>query len=226
MAVGDSIIQGKNEYLYIFVYRDLECIGTGDGTIKTFTVSKTPIADSNLDGSVTISDVEVFVGDASRKDLAAATITTVDEETGDITLDTAPAATKNVYCNYSYVFGHVAYAQDYSIDSSLDSKSITPLSESVEQTIETIWKYEGSIKLWNADDLEDDLLCGIDQADDTIGGKYAVEDKLPSLQHCIILKRIRKNSVRYRALSGVKINSLSESGTGGDLSEKELKILT
>ncbi|MCE7699684.1 MAG: hypothetical protein K8E24_013025 [Methanobacterium paludis] len=219
-----NLIQGGDEYVYFMIQRTLECVGTGDGIIKSFTVSKKPIADSNLDGSVTIADVECYTGSAKRQSLVAVTPSTVTEDTGEITFTTAPTTGDKVYVTYKYVLGHVVYAQDYSASSSLQTTSIQPLSESNEETFETGWKYEGSMKLWDADGIEDDIILGIDQSDDTVGGKLNVEAPVPAPLHHMVLKKVRGTTPTYKVLREVKCKSLDESGKGGDIAEKDLSF--
>jgi len=215
-------IQGKNEYVYFMIERKLEKIGTGDATAKTFTVSKIPIADSDLSGTVDGSDVTVYTGSALRTSLVAATVSSVDEKTGVITLSAAPTAAAIVYATYKYVYGHVVYAQDYSATGTLDTKAIQPLSADVEETMETIWKFEGSMKLWEADPLEEPLMCGLDQATDTV--QLDDEYTIPVPVHNIIFKKVRSTATTYKALSGVKITSMEETGKGGDLTEMSYKL--
>lgn len=224
MVAGDLPIQGKNEYAYFFVSRNLECVGTGDGAVKKFTTKKSPLADRNLDGSVTVADVTVYVGDAKRTNLSAVVPASVVEATGEINFTDAPANGKLIYVSYQYVYGYVGYAQDYSISSSLDTKAITPLSSANEETIETAWKYEGSMKLWNANEFEKDLMCGLDQEDDTVGGTYAPEYPIPAMTHGLVIKRVRDVTKSYIALGTVKVTSFDESASGGDLSEKDIKF--
>jgi len=215
-------IQGKNEYVYIMIERKLEKIGTGDGTNKSFTTSKMPIADADASGTVDGSDVTVYVGDALRTNLVAATVGTVTEKTGTIALSTAPENAKIVYATYKYVYGHVVYAQDYSATGTLDTKSIQPLSTDVEETMETIWKFEGSIKLWEADPLEEALMCGIDQATDTV--QLDDEYSIPVPVHNVVFKKVRSTATTYKVLTGVKFTSMEETGKGGDLTEVSYKI--
>lgn len=217
-----EIIQGKNEYVYLMIERKLEKIGTGDASVKTFTVSQTPIADADLSGTVDASDVEVYVGDALRTNLVAATVSTVDEKTGVITLSSAPALSDIVYATYKHVYGHVVYAQDYSASGTLDTKAIQPLSEDAEETMEVIWKYEGNMKLYEADPLEEPLMCGVDQATDTV--QYADNYPIPVPVHNVIFKKVRSTATTYKVLSGVKITSMELSGKGGDLSEVSYKF--
>jgi hypothetical protein len=215
-------IQGKNEYVYIMIERKLEKIGTGDATNKSFTVSKTPIADADLSGTVDANDVEVYVGGALRTNLVAATVSTVTEKTGAIALSSAPALAAIVYATYKYVYGHVVYAQDYSASGTLDTKAIQPLSSDVEETMETVWKFEGSMKLWEADPLEEALMCGVDQSTDTV--QLDDEYSIPVPVHNLVFKKVRSTATTYKVLSGVKITSLEETGKGGDLTEVSYKF--
>lgn len=65
---------------------------------------------------------------------------------------------------------------------------------------------------------------GIQQDDDTVGGIYSKTLKIPTLTHAMVIKRVRGTTTKYRALGTVKIESLDESGSGGDLSEKDMKL--
>lgn len=218
-----NLIKGANEYVYFLIHRELECIGVGDSTDKTFNTGKYPIADSTLSGTVDTSDVAVYVG-ASRSVATPVTVSTVNEATGEITLSTAPATGAKVYCTYKYVYGYVTYAQEYSVTSSLDTSSITPLSSSNEETLENSWKYEGTVKIWDNSDIEDSLYAGIDQTDDTVGGILADEFPIPVPQHHMVIKKVRGATPKYRVLKDVKFTSLDEGGKGGENSEKSFKI--
>jgi hypothetical protein len=217
-----EIIQGKNEYVYLMIERKLEKIGTGDGVVKVFNVAKTPIADADLSGTVDTSDVSVYIGDALRTNLVATTVSTVDEKTGAITFATAPASGDVIYATYKYVYGHVVYAQDYSASGTLDTKAIQPLSEDAEETMEVAWKYEGNMKLYEADPLEEPLMCGVDQATDTV--QLASSYPIPVPVHNVIFKKVRSTATEYKVLSGVKITSMELTGKGGDLSEVSYKF--
>lgn len=217
-----EVIQGKNEYVYFMIERKLEKIGTGDSTTKKFTVSKIPIADADLSGTVDGSDVTVYTGSALRTSLVAATVSTVTEKTGEIELSSAPTTGAIVYATYKYVYGHVVYAQDYSATGTLDSKAIQPLSVDAEETMETVWKYEGSMKLWEADPLEEALMCGVDQTTDTVQLDDAYSIPVPV--HNLVFKKVRSTATTYKVLSGVKVTSLEETGKGGDLTEVSYKF--
>lgn len=218
-----TLIKGANEYVYFLIHRELECIGVGDATDKTFTTAQHPIADSTLSGTVDTSDVEVYVG-ASRATATAVTVSAVTEATGEITLTAAPALAAKIYCTYKHVYGFVTYAQEYSVTSSLDTSSITPLSSANEETIENSWKYEGTVKLWDNSDIEDNLYAGIDQTDDTVGGIMADEFPIPVPTHHMVIKKVRGAVPKYRVLKDVKFTSLDEGGKGGENSEKSFKI--
>lgn len=218
-----DLIQGKNAYIYFMIERKLELVGTGDATTKEFTVDQIPIADSDLSGTVDVNDVDVYVG-TDRDSLTAVTVSAVDEKTGKITLSAAPATAAKVFATYKYVYGYLSYAQDYSVTTTLQDKGITPLSQANEESIQTGYKYEGQMKLWNAHDLEDDLMCGVDQEDLTQGGVLATEYPLPAPKHNVVIKTVRSLSTKYRVLEGVVISSLDESTKGGDLGEKTVKL--
>lgn len=219
-----TIIAGKNEYVYFFVKRTMECIGTGDGSDTTFTTAHYPLADMTLDGTVGVTDVQAYVG-TNRSTAVAAPLTSVTEADGTLTFTTAPTNGEKVYATYGFVYGYVTYAQEYSLTSDLETTEITPLSVSSAEVSETLWKFEGSLKVWDAHDIERDLIFGVDQTTETVGGTYAKEMNIPTTTHHMILKKMRDNTKYYRVLKNMKINSFEEGASGGELSEKSFKIV-
>lgn len=223
-----ELMQGKNQYVYYMIERKLEYVGTGDGTTKDYTVAKTPIADKDLSGVVDTSDVAVYTSAANGRagTLTSATVSTVDEKTGKITLSTAPTTSHKVYVTYHYVYGYVAYAQEYSFSESLDTKEITPLSTATAEEMEVIWKFEGSIKLWDDTDIEDELMRGIDQTADVTGANITMADEnpIPVPIHNVVFKKVRTGQTTYIVLKNAKFSSLESSAKGGDLAEKDAKL--
>jgi hypothetical protein len=221
-----DLVQGKNEYLYFFIQRKLENVGS-DTTItsKKFTVNKFPIANSALDGvTIAAKDVQCFEGDALRTNLVSIPVSAVNAKTGEITLTNSITAKKNVYCTYWYEYGNVAYATEYSATTTLNTKDITPVSSPSALTLETDYKYEGSIKMYDDTDLENALMLGVDQTDDTVGGKLARSAQIPAPSHHCITKKIRGTAVSYQAFQNFKMNSLEDATKGGDLREKSFKF--
>jgi len=74
----------------------IELSGTKDGVNRSFYVPSIPIVDNNRDDAVTIADVVV------RVDGINASIDSVDAETGEIVLTTAPAADTDVTARYAH----------------------------------------------------------------------------------------------------------------------------
>ena len=221
-----EILQGKNVYLYFMIERKLEYLGTGDGTNKNFTCGKYPIADSTLSGTVTVDDVTVHTSASGGRTgtLVAATVSSVTEATGALVLSSAPAMGSKVYATYKYQATYPAYCQDFSFTNTLNTKAITPISASAEETVETDWKYEGSIKYWDDTNVEYELMFGLDQTVDTTAGTLATSPPIPVPQHNIILKKTRSTGNTYKAFKTVKITSLDESGKGGDFGDKSFKL--
>lgn len=209
------------------IQRKLEYLGTGDSTNKNFTLGKSPIADSTLSGTVDSSDVVVYTSATGGRagTLVAATVSTVTEATGAIVLSSAPATGSKVYATYMYQASYPAYCQDYSFTQSLNTKAITPLSASAEETVETDWKYEGSIKYWDDTNIEYELLFGLDQTVDTTAGTLATSPPIPVPKHNIVLKKTRSTGNTYKAYQGVKFTSLDETGKGGDFGDKDFKVV-
>lgn len=222
-----ELVQGKNEYLYFFVQRKLEYVGDATSlSSKKFTVNKTPIANSTLDGAtVAAKDIKVYEGDAKRTNLVEIAVSTVTAKTGEVTLTNAVTALKKVYCTYQYEYGHVLYATEYSATTTLDSKDITPISASASETLETAYKYEGSMKTYDDTDIENDLMCGLDQTSDTTTGILYTNAPIPVPVHNAVAKKIRGSDVTYQAWKNFKITSLEESTKGGDLREKSIKFV-
>jgi hypothetical protein len=221
-----ELVQGKNEYLYFFIERKLECVGT-DTTLssKKFTVAKTPIANRAKDGvTVAAKDIEVYEGDAKRSNLSSIAVTTVNAKTGEVTLTNTVTAKKSVYCTYQYEYGNVAYATEYSATTTLDTKDITPVSKSAAEILEVGYKYEGSIKMYDDTDLENELMLGIDQTDDTVGGKLYTHAPIPVPKHNCVTKKVRGSAVSFQMMEGFKMSSLEDATKGGDLREKSFKF--
>jgi hypothetical protein len=118
----------------------------------------------------------------------------------------------------------VAYATEYSATTTLNTKDITPVSSQQALTLETDYKYEGDIKMYDDTDLENALMLGVDQTDDTVGGKLAQSAQIPAPSHHCITKKIRGTAVSYQAFKNFKMNSLEDATKGGDLREKSFKF--
>lgn len=219
-----EILQGKNVYLYFMIERKLEYVGTGDGTNKSFTVGKKPIADSNLTGTVDASDVAVYSGTSRTGTLTTHTVSSVTEATGVIAVSAAPANLAKVYVTYKYQTSYPLYCQEYSFTDTLNTKGITPISAAAEETVETDWKYEGSLKYWDDTDIEFELMKGLDQTVDTTAGTLAKTNPIPVPKHNIVLKKVRSTATTYKAFRDIKVTSLDESGKGGDFGDKSFKL--
>ncbi|MDH7507361.1 MAG: hypothetical protein QHH15_06230, partial [Candidatus Thermoplasmatota archaeon] len=182
----------------------------------------------NLDGTVDVNDVNVFVGgegaNNNRNGASEATVTSVDEATKKVTLTVAPAEGRKVYCTYHGVYGFVVYAQDYEVSGELSTEEISPLSQAEEERIETAWAYSGSMSLWDAGmQLERKLVAGIDQTVDEVDvfGKAPV---VPSPKHHFLFKKVFGTNKRYLVLKNVTVTSFSESGSGGEISEVSMDL--
>ena len=225
-----ELVQGKNEYLYFFIERKLEYVGddVSIGVGKKFTLAKTPIANRSLDGAaIGGKDIEVYEGDVGRKNLTridTANITSVGATSGEVVLANAVTEKKKVYVTYQYEYGHVLYATEYSATTTLDTKDITPVSSSSAEILEVGYKYEGSMKMYDDTDIEDDIMCGVDQSDETLGGVLYKKAPIPSPKHNCITKKVRGTEVRYQVFEGFKMSSLEEATKGGDLREKSFKF--
>ncbi len=219
------LIQGKNEFVQFYINRTMEFVGLGATGVTTFTVRNRPIADRNLDGVVNISDVSVFVG-ANRGVAVPVAVASIVRGTGAITLSAAPAVGARVYVTYMWETTNITYAQEYSITSDLETKTITPLSAPIEEIIDIVWKYEGSIKVWDAHDIEEDLVMNIDQTEDTIiGGILTRSSDVPANIHHLVIRKVRGPTSRFRVLRDIRINNVEEGSSGGELSEKTLKFV-
>ncbi len=116
-----------------FQYKERGETPTGDvdGSNKIFYTLNNPIVDSNKDGSVTIADVVVYVGEP----LTSVTISAVDAVLGKITLASAPASGTPITDDYDWSNLNEAIIQQYADEAhsivlaKISATYIIPLSE-------------------------------------------------------------------------------------------------
>lgn len=211
------LIRGNNEFVFVFVGRDLEWIGTGTGAATIFNLPATP-ADQNLDGSVTITDVSVFVG-TSRSTAVAATVSAISESGRTVTLTTAPASGAHVYITWMSVLGHLTYAQEYEFSGEGDTEEILPLSQDTKEVTGIAWGYSGSITLWDfGAELQRTLIAGIDQTVNT-ANTFANTPSIPTPRHHFIFRKTSGTRRIYHVLRSVILKNFNVTASGGSISE-------
>ena len=92
-----SVYVGKDVTVLIQVPCEEDVSDQANGANITFTVSKTPISDRDMDGVANETEhVTVYV------DGSEVTVTNVNDSTGQVTLESAPPATADVIVEYRY----------------------------------------------------------------------------------------------------------------------------
>lgn len=143
MTTTQVPFQGKDVLVKLFVPQ-VELFN-GNGTAVNFTVSKTPIADFDRDGTVDASDVTVKVGGV------VVAVTSVDANTGVVTLTVAPASgTGNVEITYSYEHEPIM-ATEFTATETVENIQLDQLGSDERLIAETSIGVEGSLTLRKED---------------------------------------------------------------------------
>jgi len=143
MVTTQVPFQGKDVLMRFFVPQT--DLFDGTGSLVSFTVSQTPLADANQDGVVTTDDV------IAKVDGVPVSILSIDVNTGEVILDSAPAAgTDNVSLESHYEHEPIL-ATAVSIAEEVENIELDQLSTDAKLIAETSLSIDGEVTLQKED---------------------------------------------------------------------------
>ena len=200
MVTTQVPFQGKDVVMRLLV--PFEESFDGDGSTVTFTVTKTPFGDGNRDGTVDETDITATV------DGVAETPSTVDVNTGEVTLASAPAAGVGNVVISGYYEHEPIMASEVSVTEEVENIELDQLGTDEKIIAETSLTVEGTITLRKED---------ADMAKLFWGGDVFGAGRTKFILKLVQTRGATTDTYYYHE---TKLWTREESQTAGDLSEE------